>query len=223
PTGTVRVTLQGGQPSYEIVPHQAYDRIELTDTLRGAVGDEGGLLYHGSLIARSDVSRETLEALRARNPVAVFVDVNLRAPWWSREGIERLIHGARWLKLNEHELGELVGAASVTRQRMPELARSLMRRHGVAFAIVTCGAEGAVLVTEQATHDATPVPVEEIVDTVGAGDGFSAVALFGLTAGWPPEVILQRALAFAAEICRMRGATTTDHSLYDRFLDTWNA
>jgi fructokinase len=34
-------------------------------------------------------------------------------------------------------------------------------------------------------YQQTPSPVERIVDTVGAGDGFSAMYMHGLRAAWP--------------------------------------
>ena len=60
-----------------------------------------------------------------------------------------------------------------------------------------------------------------VIDTVGAGDSFTAVFILGLTYGWPIALILERALEFAAKICEQRGATSSDRALYDKYLQHW--
>ncbi len=40
-----------------------------------------------------------------------------------------------------------------------------------------------------------------MVDTVGAGDAFSAVFILGLSKGWSTALTLERALEFAAAVC----------------------
>jgi len=57
----------------------------------------------------------------------------------------------------------------------------------------------------------------EMVDTVGAGDGFSAVFILGISMGWPTRTILDRALEFAAAMCTVPGATVSDRGFYSRF------
>ena len=59
-----------------------------------------------------------------------------------------------------------------------------------------------------------PESFGKVADTVGAGDAFSAVCLYGLLNGWDIPVILQRAVGFAARICTIDGATTFDRQLY---------
>ncbi len=62
PTGTVEVSLDGGEPSYEIVAERAYDHID-ADAL--SPPPAGALLYHGSLALRSAPSRAALDRLCA--------------------------------------------------------------------------------------------------------------------------------------------------------------
>jgi sucrose-phosphate synthase len=63
--------------------------------------------------------------------------------------------------------------------------------------------------------------VKNLIDTVGAGDAFSAVVCLGLLQEWDHQVTLDRAAAFAADVCGIRGATTTDFVLYERHLTEW--
>jgi len=98
---------------------------------------------------------------------------------------------------------------------------NFFRRFGVQLLIVTRGDDGAFLICEQGVINAAPVKVENIVDTVGAGDSFSAVMIAGMLFEWPLALRLQRALQFAASICQNQGATTTDRSLYADYLAQW--
>jgi fructokinase len=56
-----------------------------------------------------------------------------------------------------------------------------------------------------------------VVDTVGAGDAFSAMCLHGLLTGRTWAESLPSAVRFAAKICGLRGATTTDKQIYAEF------
>jgi fructokinase len=78
PTGQVTVSIADGQPSYTILPDQAYDLIAPPGQAPGI-----GLVYHGSLAVRRPESRRTLDGIIAGCTAPVFVDVNLREPWGS--------------------------------------------------------------------------------------------------------------------------------------------
>jgi fructokinase len=95
--------------------------------------------------------------------------------------------------------------------------------HDIEMVIVTRGAEGALAVCGGQLLEATsdPVGAAEFVDSVGAGDAFSGVACLGLLEGWDPQVLLSRGNAFAGDLCRTRGATTGDRSLYERHRERW--
>ena len=68
---------------------------------------------------------------------------------------------------------------------------------------------------------ASAITNQPIVDTVGAGDAFSSVMLLALTQLWPIDVALQRANAFAADICRIRGASPSDLEFYKKYVQAW--
>lgn len=67
-----------------------------------------------------------------------------------------------------------------------------------------------------------PRPDTEVVDTVGAGDAFSAVLLLGLSSEWPLPLTLQRAQEFAAAVVGCRGATIADPDFYKAFSNRWH-
>ncbi|MEE4175591.1 MAG: carbohydrate kinase [Xanthomonadales bacterium] len=215
PTGRVEVSLVDGEPHYEIVHPVAWDAIEASgDT----ASPSGGWLYHGTLALRDDRSRSTLDALVSGSDGKIFLDVNLREPWWDRDQVRSRLGAAHWVKLNEHELDELAPEGGSLAQR----ARALFERDDLEGLIVTRGAAGAVVLDRDGVAGAAPAPERvAVVDTVGAGDAFSSVMIHGLRRGWPLETALERALAFAAAICGQRGATVADPDFYTPFLEAW--
>lgn len=221
PTGTVSVTLQSGQPSFNINESVAYDYID-TEYIDPILQAAPALIYHGSLITRNTASRQALFTLRESLPSPLFIDINLRAPWHSKQQAEPLLHGVSWLKLNEDELQIFAETPLTDVNAAEHAARELLKQYGLQFMVVTMGSEGAFLVRSDAIVRSPPAPTEDLIDTVGAGDALSSVILFGILNAWDMETTLQRAVSFASAICEQRGATSFDTDLYKRFLDSWN-
>jgi len=221
PTGRVEVLDDEDGPGFEIPPDQAWDHID-ADELRRARTTRPALVYHGTLALRDEASREALDALLEEHDPPVFVDMNLRDPWWSPELVERVVRRARWVKLNQEELAELTGRSIADAEACRRVARAFAEEHGVPRLIVTRGAEGALLVSDQRTTVEAAAPeVQDGVDTVGAGDAFSAVLIMGILSDWDRTVTLGRAVRFAADLCRVQGATTQDLTLYERHQRRW--
>jgi fructokinase len=215
-TGTVDVSFSDGEPSYDIVRDRAWDFISermlppLTDV---------ALLYHGSLALRNPVSRKAFDAIIRQNLAPVFVDVNLRDPWWQRDTVLSLLHNARWAKMNAGELAQLFPDLADTHAR----ARALLDGYGLEWVVITRGAGGALAYMAAGEPAAvTPERHMDVVDTVGAGDAFSSVLVLGLLKGWPLPLMLQRAQAFASSIVGVRGATVSSAGFYQRFYRDWD-
>ncbi len=221
PTGEVRVELAGGEPSFRILPDQAYDNLDAEEAVTAVSRAEASLLYHGSLIARSERARRAVAALRERPRLPVFMDVNLREPWWREDLVTALIRGARWVKLNQDELLRLSTHGAPAAADLERVAGEFRRRFDLAELVVTRGGEGALVVTGEEVSGARPPERGEVVDTVGAGDAFASVWIVGRMRGWSAAVALQRALAFAGDVCTIRGATTDDDEMYERHRESW--
>jgi len=218
PTGRVEIVQDGSSHSFDILPDQAYDHIDAEAACERLLDINVALLYVGSLARRQPVSRQAMEALQTQGH-PTFVDINLRAPWWDEPGVRELLRRARWFKLNDEELRQLEPAAVAAGEA--EAARSLLEHNGLELLILTRGADGALLLNRDRQLEGRPPPVARLVDTVGAGDAFSAVTILGLLRGWTLEQILERALAFAARISEQRGATAADPALYQRYREHW--
>jgi fructokinase len=214
-TGTVEVEVVDGQPSFDIVADRAYDHIDE----RAIPAIEGKpLLYHGSLVCRGYESRRALQALIDRCRPRIFVDVNLRFPWWEADLIHVLLRGAREVKLNEDELRALIPG----QHRVEDQALRLLSRFAIERLHVTRGSLGALsFSSEGECREVRPESGVEVVDTVGAGDAFASVLILGQLMDWSLQETLTRAQELAAAIVGLRGATTTDRSFYKRFREAW--
>ena len=214
-TGTVDITINDNEPAFNILANAAYDNIDATGLPTGPVS----MIYHGSLALRDERNRATLQALKSVTRAPVFMDVNLRDPWWEEHELHRLLSGARWVKLNENELDTLSPGQSDRHHQVSNLQKS----HELELVIVTLGGEGGFASAADGTiARVRPAAEFDIVDTVGAGDAFASVCILGLLNGWNTGLILERAQAFASAVVGIRGATTTDKSFYHQFVSNWD-
>lgn len=213
PTGVVDVKLNNGEPSYDIVCPSAYDHIETPD-LAAPID----FLYHGSLALRQASSEAALQTVLDKQPKLVFLDVNLRDPWWQKEKVLSWVKQANWVKLNTEELALLFPSD----QPAKALHAQFIETFDLDGMILTHGSKGAEVVTaKQETVHVTPEGNVTVVDTVGAGDAFASVMILGLIKQWPMAETLKRAQAFASTVVQTRGATIQDQQIYSDLLSRW--
>ena len=211
PTGTVNVTLKGSEPSYEICDAVAYDFVD-----KSALPDlrNDAIVYHGSLALRHENNRQILAHLTRAVSVSVFVDVNLRTPWWDKESLFSWLERARWVKLNADELAEIGFQSADLVQDMTRMQTHFQLEQ----LIITRGEQGAIVrCNDGELFEFPPAKAEQVKDCVGAGDAFSAMYLHGLLQGWPVTQILPKAQAFAAAVVGLQGAFTDDAAFYQPF------
>jgi fructokinase len=215
PTGSVDIAFDNGEPRYTIVEHRAYDYI---DAATLPVPAENSVLYHGSLALRNKNSREALSQLKQNHSGTIFLDVNLRDPWWQKEYVLTLADDADWVKLNEDELQQLgCGTGDIRSQ-----ADEFIRTHRLTGLVVTLGAKGAMALTADGKFaDVIPSQTLKVVDTVGAGDAFTSVLILGLSNAWPLSQTIQRAQEFASQIVARQGATVDDKTFYQDKVTDW--
>ena len=215
PSGTVKVTIDQDEPRYDILADQAYDYIDAQQMNPAAAYS---VLYHGTLALRNATSAQALHELTARLTGKIFVDVNLRAPWWRKDSVNQWLSKADWVKLNQDELMQLTPPHNT----MQDAMRSLQALHDLDVLIVTCGSLGATALNRAGEFfEVAPAGQVSVVDTVGAGDAFSAVLLLGMRQGWPLALTMERAQAFASALVGRRGATVQDLSFYQAFIRDW--
>ena len=223
PTGAVDILMQGKEHRFEILADQAYDYIDPGLAKQSLQTVEPTLFYHGSLAVRTERNRKVLNALLDEFTLPVFVDVNLRDPWWEAEHIPAMLKRAQWVKVNDEEIDLLADRFNLAGGSLEATAQRFLKHYDITLLIVTLGGQGAAAFTaEQEAVRVKPEQNSAIVDTVGAGDAFSSVILLGLMQGWPLAETMRRAQAFASRICQQRGATTANIALYKEILNKGN-
>lgn len=205
PTGTVRVELEQGKPHYEICNHVAWDFIPVSSQLL-ALAKQTDAMCFGSLAQRGPVSRATIQAfIGAMRPDALKIcDVNLRQSFYSREILQSSLERANVIKVSDEELPVLATMFHLGGGVEDQLdaLRSMFSLRLVAY---TRGAHGSLLVTADKTDNHSGHRAEAI-DTVGAGDSFTATLCVGLLKGRPLKEINDHANRVAAFVCSQSGA-----------------
>jgi fructokinase len=215
PTGKVQISFENGEPSYQILPDQAYDFICVPDGLN--LGGQT-LLYHGTLALRHEVSRQAQQKIKSLHQGKVFLDVNLRSPWWHKDELFQWLDEADWVKLNREEFHVLQTDLGDLNVEM----KIFLQQHDLEGLIVTCGNQGAFAIN-MAGEQAKVIPDATVIvtDTVGAGDAFSAVTMLGIYLDWPLPLIMERAQQFASAMVGRQGATVQDMAFYHPFIQSW--
>ena len=183
PTGTVEVTFSAdNQPSYLINPGVAWDFIELTPGLLEATRDVNAICF-GTLAQRHEVSRSTIRGLvegTAAECVRVC-DINIRMPYCTPEVLHWSMGHATIIKVSEEELPlafsflRELGLARQPASITPETAARFLLETFPKCQLVatTLGADGCVVTNREGTFRHPGFAIE-LVDTVGAGDAFTA-------------------------------------------------
>lgn len=214
PTGRVSITFNDAEPVYDIVSPCAYDAIDTSEMPSAGCK----LLYHGSLALRHEQSAHALQQLIDNRPSCLFVDVNLRDPWWRKDRVLKQIERADWVKLNSDEFDLLFPGKGL----LPDRLTSFVKTYQLQAAILTRGEKGAEVLNSEAEHfSVRPTQNVEVVDTVGAGDAFTSVMIMGIVNRWPIQTTLQRAQMMASNIVGQRGATIADYEFYQQILAGW--
>lgn len=207
PTGTVQVTLSGkGIPQYEICEGVAWDNIPYTDTI-DALAKRTKAVSFGSLAQRNDVSYNTINQFLdtvPENAMKIF-DINLRQDFYSRELIDKSLKKCNVLKINDEELIVVADMLKLNNASEIEIANKLMNIYQLNMLVLTKGIEGSYVFSANETSF-LPTPQVEVVDTVGAGDSFTAGLVASLLKGKSIREAHQKAVEVSAFVCTQQGA-----------------
>jgi fructokinase len=231
PTGTAKVVLSGdGLAHFTIQENVAWDYIAVAPEALVAASEAHAICF-GSLAQRCETSCRTIRHLVAATPadaLRVF-DINLRQQFYSRGVIEESLKLANVLKLNDDELPALAAAFSLAGSTENQIER-LAQMFGLRVVALTRGANGSLLYQEfeergqlcgggappredgaQSRYhtrwsDCQSRPVK-VVDTVGAGDSFTAALVLGLLKKMDLDEINTIANEVARYVCSQPGAT----------------
>lgn len=198
-TGKCLVTLdKQGVPTYNIVRDSAYDYIKCS-----SVSDEFDALYFGTLALRNEYNRrEISELIKSHSFKEIFVDVNLREPFISRESLMLCMENATVLKISDEELSAVSKILYNTEYDYKNIATEISKTfQNIKFIIITLGEKGSyaydVFNKASFSCDAERVTV---ASTVGAGDSFSAAFLYKYMSGFDINSCLKTASRISAYV-----------------------
>ena len=222
-TGSVIVSQSETDNQFEIKPGQAWDFISSALVLEWLKHLPCSLIYAGSLAQRNSISHKTLQRIILETKLPVFIDINLRGSVEddnNAEIINSCLESAHWLKLNNHEIESLANKKLDSDENFQKAALILKTTHDINDVYLTCGKQGAMLINASGVKQ---LAAEEItaIDTIGAGDAFSAVVILGLHLGWSDFQIIKNANEFAARICQGQGGTPLKKKDYKNLLKQW--
>jgi fructokinase len=201
-TGLVKATIDvNNEVSYDILKPVAWDDIAWDDAFEKLM-EKGKYFVFGSLASRSERSRGTLYRLLEMAKYRVL-DINLRAPHYTRAIVEHLLTGLHLLKINLAELELITGWFSGYRDERDRI-KSLQDRCHTPNIILTRGGDGSLFCVDGKIYEHPGYKVE-MADTIGSGDAFLAGMLARLYQGASPGEALAFASAMGAFVASRAG------------------
>jgi fructokinase len=201
PTGIADIFLNNEQvPTYKLNDNCAWDHIPLTNNLK-IFATKADLIVFGTIAQRNIESRNTIKkSLKLSKPSSkILFDINLRLNFYTKEIIEESLSAANYLKLNDEE-------ESVLQNLFNKNIEQIISDFNLELAILTLGPKGSKIITSNSMSEC-PAAKCKIVDTVGAGDSFTAFFIINYLKGMSISESQKKASKVAAYVCAHNGAT----------------
>jgi 5-dehydro-2-deoxygluconokinase len=132
---------------------------------------------------------------RDKGPLTVL-DLDYRASFWdSREQARAQIEEA--LNFVDVVVGNLDEMLTAVGEEVPRRAARALLERGAHLAIVKKGSNGVLAMTDNEVVEVDPISVE-VLNGLGAGDGFGGALCHGLSEGWPLRNVIEFANAAGA-------------------------
>lgn len=210
PTGTVSVSTDSvGVASYVFAENCAWDNIPFSSETE-TVARSAAAVCFGSLAQRDPRSRSTvLRFLDCVPSTALRVfDVNLRQNFYTKEIVESSLSRCSILKMNEDEAPVISGLLGVISCSRESFFSALFEKFpALKIIIFTLGEAGSTVAGREGVLSEIPADTSiRVVDTVGAGDAFTAGFVAALLHGADVSSAHRRATELAGFVCSRAGA-----------------
>ncbi|GAA5222364.1 carbohydrate kinase family protein [Membranihabitans marinus] len=204
PTGTVTVSFNDGEPEYDIVEEVAYD--DLSVDLEALLAIDWDIIIFGSLAQRTEGNRALYaEILEKTDADWVYFDANLRGDYYDKNIIETSLQYANIGKFNKDEIYELSELLFEESSSAIEFGHLLKVKFGIELCVFTYGSEGSKGYYNNSIYNQAIEPIEA-VDTVGAGDAFTAAFLHSWSQAQNVAKGLERGSILGAYVAGSMGA-----------------
>jgi fructokinase len=208
PTGKVNVSFNQGAPEYEIAHPAAWDDLRWTPQME-SIAKQADAICFGTLAQRAEISRDTIQRfVAATSPHCMrMLDINLRPTMDDPQVFLQSLELATMLKLSDEELPVLAKLLGLGHDaNLQSQLKQLAQRFDLQLIAYTQGGDGATLVQGNRICKFGGVETT-VVDTVGAGDSFTATLVWELLQGRSLEIANENACRVAAFVCSQKGAT----------------
>ncbi|PLC51258.1 2-dehydro-3-deoxygluconokinase [Pollutimonas subterranea] len=157
-----------------------------------------------------EVQRKTMALMREAGKTVSF-DPNLRPTLWPstermREGINELAFSADWVFPGIEE-GRLLTGHETPEDIAGFYRAGGTRMGGPRLVVIKLGAKGAYFDNGDERGYVPGFPVDTVLDTVGAGDGFAVGVISALLAGLPLRKAVERGAWIGARAVQVLGDT----------------
>lgn len=207
PTGVVNIKLNSyGEPQYEIVEDVAWENMLFTKEMEDLARKTSAVCF-GTLAQRSLLSHNTINKFLntvPENCIKIF-DINLRQNFYSKSIIQGSLEKADILKLNDHEINVMAELYNMKEMKEQEICLKLKDLFSLEIVILTKGTNGSFIFSNNEISF-LHTPKVNVVDTVGAGDAFTAAFITSYLKGKPIKEAHKSAVDVSAFVCRQQGA-----------------
>ncbi len=208
-TGKCLVTLdENAHPTYNLLNDVAYDYIQFPK-----LTENFDVIGFGTLALRNKNNKKVLaDILDTYSFGEVFSDLNIRAPFYSKESVDFCLSNATIVKISGEELPIV---AELALGKYTEIEDTVLRLAGnfeqLKLIIITKGGNGSCCYDckTKKFYYADAVPAK-VISTVGAGDSFSAAFLVKYFNGEDISDCLRFASKISAHVCANADAIPTD-------------
>jgi fructokinase len=214
PTGTVNVTLDKNKaPRFEMSGYNCFDYFVLDEKSKKLIEEETDILYFGTFGQRNETARRTIQSTFGKK-LKYFCDLNLRHEFFSKEMITESLRTSNVVKINNSEL-EIIKTYFDLSSENNLAIMDIIDRFSLDLISVTMGSDGAIISDGRQMNSYKSKPAT-VVDTLGAGDAFSAILCLGYLYTMELSEINKVANEFALDVCVTSGALPSN-SVYEKY------
>ena len=196
-TGQVKIQLESGEPSYNIVDNVAWDFIPIK---KEYTSEKLDYLIFGSLAVRNDKSFETLKEIIRKSKFNIL-DLNIRQEYYKKDKLHYLLNSSDFLKINMDELFVLRDLFNIKYHETEDIAQKIFSKFNLKYICLTNGSVNSSVFDGNKFIYVESLKVESI-DNVGAGDNFLASFI-------DEYFIKKKPLKSSLKIASIYGAITT--------------
>lgn len=205
PTGSVKVELKDGQPSYTIIEGVAWDHIPLSQKAIDLVKKADAICF-GTLALRNSDSKNTVMTLLDYAPKNAlrFFDINLRQHYYNKGLIEELLKKSNVFKINDDEI-KVIKDMFHLEGTEDDVCKWFLDKYNLRYVVLTAGDKYSVIYSKDGVSR-IDTPKVKVADTVGAGDAFSGAFVQSILAGKTVREAHEQAVKISAFVCTKTGA-----------------